>query len=72
MEKQLANTKISTLLETANKALAEAADIAREAGVDFSWSGPAYGMGGFFDPERTEDNWGNDSNGWCSSTESCS
>lgn len=71
MEKQLAYEKISILLETAEEALAEAADIAREAGVDFGWAGPTYGMGGGFDHERTQDAWGNESNGWRSSTEYC-
>lgn len=50
----------------------ECADIAREHGVSFSYGGPAgYGDGGYFDPERTHNDWGDESDGWLASSQSC-
>lgn len=66
-----AYTKISNLIAQADANIAEAVRIAREAGVEFSWEGPAYGMGGYFDPARTEDEYGDESDGWLASSQSC-
>lgn len=71
MDKKEANQKISVLLAEARAKLNEAAEIARTAGTSFSWSGPAYGMGGYFDPEDTKDEWGEETNGWQASSHSC-
>lgn len=71
MDKKEANAKISSLLAQADAKLEEAAKIAREAGVSFSWSGPAYGMGGYFEPEGHTDQWGDETDGWMASSQSC-
>lgn len=63
-----AEAKINALLTEADAKLAEAARIADEAGVDFYWSGPDYGMGGYYTPEGDE--WGG-SPGWQASSTSC-
>lgn len=59
-----AEAKIKALLAEADAKLAKAARIADEAGVDFYWSGPDYGMGGYYRGEST-------SGGWQSSSTFC-
>lgn len=50
----------------------ELAAIAREHGLEFDYQGPAgYGDGGYFDPSRTQDSWGNEIDGWIASSQSC-
>lgn len=71
MEKSQVNALIQEKLDAANKALEEAANIARAHKTSFSWSGPTYGMGGWFDPENTEDYYGNETDGWLASSNSC-
>lgn len=71
MDKQAAHEKIDALLAEANAKLEEAANVAREAGVSFSWDGPTYGMGGWFDPEVTTDAYGDQTEGWQASSYSC-
>lgn len=67
-----AEAKINALLAEADAKLAEAARIADEAGVDFYWSGPDYGMGGYYTPEGKADEWGGStSGGWQASSYSC-
>lgn len=39
---------ISQKLAEADKLIAEAEQIAKDNGVEFSWDGPTYGMGGYF------------------------
>lgn len=69
-----ATKKIADLLKQAEAALNEAASIADENGVSFGWDGPAYGMGGYYQPkvdnedsEEEEDDWC-ESSGWRSSS----
>lgn len=71
MEKNQAKALIREKLDAANKALEEAATIAREHNTSFSWSGPTYGMGGYFDPESDTDQWGEPTDGWLASSNSC-
>lgn len=77
MDKQTASKKIAEQLEIADKALAKAEKIADESGVSFSWSGPAYGMGGYYQPEEKkpegsdEDWYSSDEAGWRASSQSC-
>ena len=67
-----AETKINALLAEVDAKLAEAAKIADEADVDFYWSGPGYGMGGYYIPECKTDEWGEStSGGWQSSSTLC-
>ena len=62
---------IEACLAQADSALEAAAACGRAHGQYFSWSGPAYGMGGSFDPSYTEDEYGNESDGWYSSSQGC-
>ena len=66
-----AEAKIDTLLAEADAKLVEAAQIADEAGVDFYWSGPDYGMGGYYTPEGKTDKWGESTSGWQASSNCC-
>lgn len=74
-----ATEKISVLLNEAELKLSEAAEIADKAGIDFSWSGPAYGMGGSYwsKKEAKEDLQDSgysryeDDEGWISSSSQC-
>lgn len=76
MDEQQANEAISELLAQAEKFLAAAEQIADETGVDFSWSGPAYGMGGYYASGKEEPEWessgcSDDEQGWRSSSANC-
>lgn len=81
MTKQEASKEIARKLAEARKLITECEQIADDAGVDFSWGGPSYGMGGYYNPkpkpedttEEDDDNsWcSSDSYGWKSSSESC-
>ena len=66
-----AEAKINALLAEADAKLVEAAQIADEAGVDFYWSGPDYGMGGYYTPEEKTNEWGESTSGWQASSNSC-
>lgn len=66
-----AEAKINALLAEADAKLVEAAQIADEAGVDFYWSGPDYGMGGYYVPEEKANDWGESTSGWQASSNSC-
>lgn len=50
-EKKLmgAHAKIAALVLDAEDSLREATKIADEFGINFSWDGPSYGMGGWYD-----------------------
>lgn len=54
--------KISDAVERAYAALKEAEKLSLESGIEFNFS-PAYGMGGYFDPESED--------GWRSSSQDC-
>ena len=75
MEKKEAVAKINELLEKVDALLKEAAEIAYKENVPFSWDGPAYGMGGYYDPIPVEDGEDPDewesSGGWQASSQSC-
>ena len=51
MTQKEAPAKIAALIKEAEAKIAEAEKIAEESGIDFSWSGPAYGMGGSYTPK---------------------
>jgi len=63
--------KLQLLMDEAEAKLREAAEFARANDLSFTVDGPSYGMGGTFDPDRTEDNYGNESDGWLASSQSC-
>lgn len=63
--------KLDALLKEVDTKLTEATEFARSKGLSFHFEGPAYGMGGSFDPERGEDEWGEDTGGWLASSQSC-
>ena len=65
------SAQLSALIKQAEAKLDEAVEFARENGLSFHWNGPAYGMGGYFDPEETKDEWGEDTGGWAASSQSC-
>jgi hypothetical protein len=71
MDENVARQKIRELLTSVNNSLAEAESIAREANVSFMWDGPTYGMGGYFDPNRGKNEWGDECDGWLASSMSC-
>lgn len=55
-----ATKKIAELVKVAETALEEAEKLATQYSISFSWDGPGYGMGGWFQ-----------SNEWQSSSSSC-
>lgn len=57
---QQAVSVIQQLTKEATEVLCKAADIAKEFGVEFSWDGPAYGMGGWYSSDE-----------WQSSSDNC-
>lgn len=63
--------QLELLVSAAEAKLDEAVEFARANNLSFNWEGPAYGMGGSFDPEETKDEWGEDTNGWQASSQSC-
>ena len=76
MTEKEAAEKISVLLAKASASLTAAQKIADESGVDFSWDGPTYGMGGRYSartkPEDVDDDWeSSGDDGWMASSHSC-
>lgn len=73
MTHQEANEKIAALLKHAEEAISQAESIADEAGVDFYWDGPTYGMGGTYYPAKVVEEQGYRyiEEGWNSSSGSC-
>lgn len=63
--------QLNQLVSDADAKLKEATEFAKLHGLEFNWEGPAYGMGGYFDPERKETNYGDESDGWQASSQSC-
>ena len=66
-----AKAKIDALLAEAIAKLVEAERVADEAGVNFYWSGPDYGMGGYYTTEEKANEWGESTSGWQASSISC-
>lgn len=72
-----ANAKIAEYLSKADEALRKATEIADEYQIEFSWSGPEYGMGGYYTPAWKSSDSGcewessDSSGGWQSSSSSC-
>lgn len=79
MTQEEASKIICAKLEQAETLIRECEKLADEAGVDFSWSGPSYGMGGWFTPKGAEDwdetdseDYGSPGRGyWMASSRSC-
>lgn len=74
--KKAANAKIAELLNTIKDATDEAVALADAHGLDFSFPEPAYGMGGNYyglgnKYRREADRWGDPSDGWAASSQSC-
>lgn len=67
----MSKQKIQELLKEAEAKLQEAEQLARETEQGFYWDGPAYGMGGWFDPNVTTNEWGEETDGWRASSNSC-
>ncbi len=65
------SAQLSALVKAAEAKLDEAVAFATANNLSFHWNGPAYGMGGSFDPEETKDEWGEDTGGWMASSQSC-
>ena len=63
--------ELQKLLNEADAALKKAADFARAHNMSFSYEGPSYGMGGWFDPEETTNQYGDETDGWQASSQSC-
>ena len=76
-EQRVALSAIAVLLKEIDSKLQEAAAIADEAGVEFRWDGPEYGMGGSYTPKGWQESDGcsysdyEDKDGWISSSSSC-
>lgn len=49
--------ELEAMVEKARVALKEAEEYAKEKGLSFYYSGPAYGMGGWFHPGWSDDGW---------------
>ena len=77
LQKLEAQGKIAEQIKIAENALEEAQRIADEAKVHFHWSGPSYGMGGYYegDPgDRSLEDWQESDDvdaGWSASSQSC-
>jgi hypothetical protein len=71
LTQQEASRQIAEKLETAKRALADAQNIADENGVGFSWSGPEYGMGGYYTAKPNWDSSGCSDEEWSASTRQC-
>lgn len=69
-DKKEAYAKIEELLAQADKALSKAAEIAELNDLEFSWSGPTYGMGGDYTPESLHGGSYSEP-GWQASSQSC-
>lgn len=68
---QEATQQIAKLLSQAEELVREAQAIADDTGVTFDLDIGGYGMGGYYDPNDREDQWGNDNGGWHASSQSC-
>lgn len=68
---QEATEQIAKLLSQAEELVREAQAIADDTGVTFDLDIGGYGMGGYYDPNDREDQWGNDNGGWHASSQSC-
>lgn len=68
LQQKTAKRKIEAKLQEAYAAIAEAEDIADEAGIGFGFS-VSYGMGGWYQPKSKDDSTLED--GWRSSSQSC-
>lgn len=66
-----ATEQIAKLLSQAEELVREAQAIADDTGVTFDLDIGGYGMGGYYDPNDREDQWGNDNGGWHASSQSC-
>lgn len=72
LTQQEASAKIAEILSEIDSLYSEASDIATESGVSFSFDGPTYGTGGWFDPsEIGKIEWGDELDGWSASSHSC-
>lgn len=71
MTQQEAAKAISDLIKQAQDLVYQAEAIADENGVSFSMNLGSYGMGGYYDPDDQEDQYGNDNGGWHASSQSC-
>lgn len=70
---QAAVKEINRLLDEAQDFVYKAEAIADEHGLEFSMNLGGYGMGGRYDgtPEGKLDEWGDESDGWHASSQSC-
>lgn len=68
---QEATEQIAKLLSQAEELVREAQAIADDTGVTFDLDIGGYGMGGYYDPNDREDQWGNDNGGWHASSQNC-
>lgn len=71
MTQQEAAKAISDLIKQAQELVNQAESIADENDVSFSVNFGGYGMGGYYDPNDKEDQWGNDNGGWHASSQGC-
>lgn len=73
LTREEANARINALLEIVREAMAEAEGLADEHKLSFSSPIGAYGMGGTYDGnwENDKDEWGERSDGWYPSSQSC-
>jgi hypothetical protein len=77
MDKQEAQGKVAEQLKIAEAALKEAARVADEAKISFSWEGPSYGMGGYYEGDKESryfEDWQEsdaEDAGWSASSQSC-
>lgn len=63
--------QIKKHLDAAQQEVWAAEALADEHGVSFKLSLGGYGMGGTYDPNDREDEWGEDNGGWHASSQSC-
>lgn len=67
MNVQEAAAKIAELIAQAESLITEAENISNTTGVGFNWSGPSYGMGGWYEPSGEYEG----GYGWMASSQSC-
>lgn len=74
MNKSEAESKIADLIREADEKIREAEKLADEHGLQFSWDGPSYGMGGWYTPNHPDwesSNCYGEETGWMASSHSC-
>lgn len=71
MDKREVLTLIQEKIQEAQHLVWEAEALADEHKVPFSMNLGSYGMGGYYDPDNQQDEWGNDNGGWHASSQSC-